>query len=140
MIKNQRKKEKNLNLGSGFSYGIDCPERTFSWFDDRNIFKAPIGFEPMNQGFADPYNRPLCQGAMYSGKCHNSEWFMKIKQNFKYVKNRPLFQSVCNTYCSSITLLSTIQLCNYYNFYPYLYNKHSNCGLYNTYLINLLIT
>jgi len=77
---------------------------------------------------------------MYSSKCHNNEWFLKIKQNFKYVKNRPLFQSVCNTYCSSITLLSTIQLCNYYNFYSYLYNKHSNCGLYNTYLINLLIT
>ena len=32
------------------------------------LIKAPIGFEPMNQGFADPYNRPLCQGAIVMGK------------------------------------------------------------------------
>lgn len=28
------------------------------------VYKAPVGFEPTSQGFADPYNRPLCQGAI----------------------------------------------------------------------------
>ena len=48
-------------------------ERSLGSFDRNTSLKAPVGFEPTNQGFADPYNRPLCQGAIAYGQMDNIE-------------------------------------------------------------------
>ena len=83
LLKIKGKKKKTWILVQAFSYGIDYPIMDVLLVRATETIKAPIGFEPMNQGFADPYNRPLCQGAIAVGKCILLNRYLKSR-NFCY--------------------------------------------------------